>query len=215
MGKKESLKKQAFQKIFNKIIRNEIPLDQFLTEASLAEELGVSRAPIREALIELCNEDILRNIPRTGYQVIQLTAKDIRDAFVTRAILEVGCAKEALKNITEKEILRLEGIINDAHRIEAKESSPEDWWKINSDFHIALSQGADNQLMTKMIQQTINILMRATTQFFQNRDPSTYLSYHNEGHTIILDAVKEGNEEKLVEVVREDVFSLKRLFQIA
>ena len=83
-----SLKQQIYQQIFEKIINNEFPLNEFLVEGRLAEMFGVSRAPVREALVELCNEKVLRNIPRAGYQIVQLSQRELRDALQLRLILE-------------------------------------------------------------------------------------------------------------------------------
>ena len=91
-----SHKKQLYNKILEKIIRLGFPQDIFLTEGALAEELSASRVSIRETLITLCNEQILRNIPRIGYQIVQLTTHDINDAIRTRGILETGAAREYL-----------------------------------------------------------------------------------------------------------------------
>ena len=69
MIRKTTLADQIYSAILDKIMRNEFPMDQFLTEAYLAEHFEASRAPVREALVKLCNENILRSIPRTGYQI--------------------------------------------------------------------------------------------------------------------------------------------------
>ena len=76
-ARKVSLKEQVYTKIFNDLVVERFPLDEFLTEKQFMELYGVSKAPVREALIELCNEGILRSIPRLGYQIIPVTQKDI------------------------------------------------------------------------------------------------------------------------------------------
>lgn len=191
-------------------------MDRFLTEAYLVDYFEASRAPVREALVKLCNENILRSIPRTGYQIIQLNMKDISDAIKTRVILETGGVKDIVHNITSNVIKQLEESISQAEQARlSNANSLEEWWKINTDFHIRISLCAGNALLTDMVRKTTTILWRATAQFFWNQEPTSYWTYHREGHVAILNAIKEGDEKKLVKVITEDVVSLKNLFEIS
>ena len=214
MNRKITLAEQIYDAILDKIMRNEFPMDRFLTEAYLVESFEASRAPVREALVKLCNENILRSIPRTGYQIIQLNMKDINDAIRTRVILETGGVKEIVQNITPEVIRQLEEsifLVNQA-RLSQKDAL-EEWWKSNTGFHLRISLCAGNALLTEMIRKTIAILWRATAQFFWGQEPTSYWTYHSEGHAVILEAIKERDEKKLVEVIAEDVISLKYLLR--
>ena len=196
-------------------MRNEFPMDQFLTEAYLVDYFEASRAPVREALVKLCNENILRSIPRTGYQIIQLNMKDISDAIKTRVILETGAVKEVLLNITPDIIHQLEeSIAQGEHAKQSKKGSLEEWWQNNTDFHIRISLCAGNALLTDMVRKTAAILWRATAQFFWNQEPISYWTYHSGGHVAILEAIKANDEKKLIEVIAEDVVSLKNIFEV-
>ena len=88
-AKKMSLKEQVYTKIFNDLVVERFPPDEFLTEKQFIELYGVSKAPVREALIELCNEGILRSIPRLGYQIIPVTQKDITNSTELRLFIEM------------------------------------------------------------------------------------------------------------------------------
>ena len=65
---KESLKNQIYNAILNGILSGEFKPEQILTERELVDKYGCSKAPVREALITLCNDDILRSFPRYGYE---------------------------------------------------------------------------------------------------------------------------------------------------
>lgn len=216
MNRKITLTEQIYNSILDNIVRNEFPMDRFLTEAYLVDYFEASRAPVREALVKLCNEHILRSIPRTGYQIIQLNMKDISDAIKTRVILETGGVKEILNNITPSVITQLEKSISEAEQARLNnKNSLEEWWRINTDFHIRMSSCAGNALLTEMLRKTTTILWRATAQFFWNQEPTSYWTYHRGGHEAILHAIKEGDEKKLVQNITEDVVSLKNLFEIS
>ena len=77
---KTTLKEQVYTNIMNDILEGYFPMDEFLTEKQLIERYEMSKAPIREALVELCNEHILKSIPRLGYQIVPVTEKEIADA---------------------------------------------------------------------------------------------------------------------------------------
>ncbi len=216
MNKKTTLVEQVYSLILDKVMRNEFPMDRFLTEAYLMESFKASRAPIREALVKLCNEGVLRSIPRTGYQIIQLNMKDIGDAIKTRVILETGAVKEVLHNITPDVIRQLEESIAEGEQASRdKESSLGQWWKNNTDFHVNISLCAGNALLTDMVRKTIAILWRATAQYFWNQEHTSYWTYHSGGHLAIIETLKEKNEKKFVKVITEDVFSLKKIFKIS
>lgn len=98
-------------KIFN-ILRDDILNDKYeegekLVEAKLAEELGVSRTPVREALKQLELDGIVENIPNRGVIVKGISKQDIQDIFAIRTAIEGIAAAWAVERITEEEIKAL------------------------------------------------------------------------------------------------------------
>ena len=77
--------------------------EEFLTEARLAEQFQASRAPVREALVALCNKGILQNIPRVGYRLVTIGLKEVRDALAVRLLLESEAARLALRQPGSRE----------------------------------------------------------------------------------------------------------------
>ena len=64
--------------------------NDILTENQMIEKFGVRKSPVREALVELCKDGVLINIPRMGYQVRAVTLKEIMDILEFRVDVEVG-----------------------------------------------------------------------------------------------------------------------------
>ena len=85
--KKESLADRIHDSILEMIIKNPSEEKQVLNEKRLMELFGVSKAPVREALIKLCSEGVLRSVPRFGYMVIRMNDQDIRDILRMRVLL--------------------------------------------------------------------------------------------------------------------------------
>ena len=93
-----------YSTILNMIKEINYSTDAIFTSNTLSDELGISRGVARETLIKLCQDGILKPIPRMGYRVIQLTKSDIEDAIQTRIIIESGAMRMILPAITEAEL---------------------------------------------------------------------------------------------------------------
>jgi len=207
-----SLKQKVYRQIFEKIIRNEFPIDEFLVEGRLAEMFGVSRAPVREALVELCNEKILRNIPRAGYQIVQLSQKELRDALQLRLILETGAVKLACGRLNHGSAVKLEAVRKELREIEDDEAvSLEDWMKTGALLHLTIGELSGNQLLSEKIRETLNLIRRGMVQIYLDQEyPKRQQPLL---HEKILDAVIRGNKKLAVKLLRKDINTLKATLQ--
>ena len=214
MANDGSLKKKIYQQIFQKIINNEFPLDEFLVEGKLAEMFGVSRAPVREALVELCNEKILRNIPRAGYQIVQLSQKELRDALQLRLILETEGMKMACDRLSDGSVARLKALKKELQELEKGEViSLGDWITSGSRLHLTIAELSGNQLLYEKIRETHDIIWRATVQIYLNQDyPRREQPLL---HEQIVNAMIRGDKEKAVELLRKDINTLREILQEA
>ena len=78
----------TYTAILKDIIRNVYDQSSIITEKSLLNKYQVSRSPVREALLMLCNEEILQSVPRVGYRIKPISIKGIKDAIALRLIIE-------------------------------------------------------------------------------------------------------------------------------
>ena len=108
--KKELLSEKIHDEILELIIKNATEEEQVLNEKRLVELFGVSKAPIREALIKLCSEGVLKNIPRYGYVVVKMKEKDARDILKIRCILELEALKDGFETIVQSTWMTSKGI---------------------------------------------------------------------------------------------------------
>ena len=205
-----SLKKEVYKKIFQKIINNEFPIDQFLVEGKLADLFGVSRAPVREALVELCHENILKNIPRAGYQIVQISRRDIRDALQIRMILEIEGTRMACDRLTEQNIEVLKGLQKELEQ-DQEPLTLEKWMKNGTRLHLTLAELSGNGLLYKMVKETHDILRRATVQIFLDGEHPSHPkpSYHLE----IVRAMIRRDTEEVVGFLCRDINTLRQFLQ--
>ncbi|MFM8462480.1 MAG: GntR family transcriptional regulator, partial [Polynucleobacter victoriensis] len=119
----------------------------WIDEQKLAEELGVSRTPFREAIRILASEGLLRIEPRRGCYVTELTEKDLDEIFPLMAMLEGRCAYEAAERASDAQIQSLENLHNKL-KAYAKEKKIDQYYATNREIHIAIQTLAGNEWLT-------------------------------------------------------------------
>ena len=126
------------------------------------ELFGVSKAPVREALIKLCSEGVLRNVPRFGYMVIRMNEQDIRDALRMRVLLETEALETAFPNLEERELAEIRDHVSKA----AAKQNVDVWevWEDNKQFHLLLASFSGNRILMKLLQECMEMLTRSYAQ---------------------------------------------------
>jgi DNA-binding GntR family transcriptional regulator len=207
-----SLKAVIYDEILKKIVHNEFAVDELLVENQLEKMFNVSRAPVREALIELCGANIIRNIPRAGYQIIRISEKDIRDALQYRLILEtegliIGYPKLTKKNIEELKILAVES--DDLRNLGVETDAVSEKMKLNNEFHIAINKISGNSLITKALEDNLDMLWRGLVQIMihENKMPLPEATYHSR----IVKALEEGNLDVALDNLKSDILVYSNL----
>ncbi len=108
---KYSLRGRVFHKIREDILKGRYKQNDAIKELQISKELGVSRTPVREALRQLELEGLVTIIPNKGAVVSGINAKDIRDIYAIRSLIEGLSAEWAAENITETQLAEMEEII--------------------------------------------------------------------------------------------------------
>ena len=157
---------RVYEEVYSDIINGKYGAQDIITESILVEKYGVSKSPVREALIQLCNEDILRVIPRLGYMVVQIAPKEIRELTEMRAVLELYMLAKGFSGLTDKELGELDALNQFTLQDAVIRSSPMDNWQRNMTFHLKLASYVQNQTMYAHLEQILRRLARATTQHF-------------------------------------------------
>lgn len=205
--KKELLSEKIHDEILELIIKNASEEEQVLNEKRLVELFGVSKAPVREALIKLCSEGVLRNVPRYGYVVVKMKEKDARDITKLRCILETEALKAGFDNIILYHLPDIKLHIDNTARMKQE---PVDVWRVwedNEEFHLLLASYADNQLLMKFIKESLGIQKRIYAQFSWNKKQSMDDSFDEEPHVGIYRALQDKDLDKALELLRKDVAS--------
>ena len=190
------LAKTVFNTLRQAILKGELKPGERLMEIALAERLGVSRTPIREAMRKLEQEGLVVMIPRRGAQVANITEKDLNDVLEVRIALENVAIEKACARMTEEEMRRLwlaakefEHTIAEGNLVKLAEADVA--------FHEVIYQASDNKRL-------IQVLNNMREQIYRYR-----VEYLKEGETRDV-LVKE--HEELTKAIRErDVERAKQL----
>lgn len=170
-----------------------------LMEIQLAEELGVSRTPVREAIRKLELEGFVVMIPRKGAYVSDISLKDISDVFEIRTALDALAAGLAAERISEDELERLERLLVEiAEAIE--QGDIERAVDIDTQFHDVLYKASRNDRLVGIIGNLRELFQRfrSITMGYPGRLKDTI-----EEHKCLVEAISQRNIELAQHVARE------------
>lgn len=126
-----------------KILSGEIKAGQPLRQAALADELSVSRIPVREALLQLEAEGLVAFEPHKGATATELNASQVDELFELRAMLEADLLANSLLHITEEKLEEATQLLKKLDKALGKENAANTWSELNSAYHNCLYSGAD------------------------------------------------------------------------
>ena len=172
-----------------------------LMEIQLAEELGVSRTPIREALRKLELEGFIVMVPRKGAYVADLSFKDIADVFEIRAALEGLAAGLAAERITEEELETMERLI--VGKQEAINSGDIDRLvEVDTSFHELLYQSSRNDRLATIISNLREQIQRfrLTSLSFPGRNKESL-----QEHKQLLEAIQARDSQLARQLAQEHI----------
>lgn len=158
-----SLHDEVAAALRDRIFAGELGPGTFLDEVQLAEEMKISRTPLREALKVLTAEGLVRHEPRRGCFVNEVTEQDLDEIFPVIALLEGRCAFEAARNASDADLLALEAL-HDKLNKHAKAKRINDYYDANFAIHEAIITLANNRWLASVIGDLRKIVKLARLQ---------------------------------------------------
>jgi len=211
----ELLSKKVYRILKTRIINGNLKPGEKILEVNIAEQLGVSRTPIREALRELAAEGFVKMIPNQGMVVSNVSIEDIKEVLQIRKLLEGFAASVAAKKINQEEIAKLEGIIKKMSIIISK-SKPDvvAYSELNAQFHNLILNACGNKRLIKICTNLSGSDHRFRIRAL--RDNSERLKYSLKEHHEIMEVLKRKDAEqaerlskKHIENVLENILTYK------
>lgn len=176
-----------------------------LTERELVEKFGVSKAPVREALLRLCAEEVLNSIPRCGYVVVRLGEKSGRDNLAVRQILELSSLECYFDAFTPERLQVIEERL--AQSVQGLKEKPKVWqvWQANLDFHCDLIATSGNPYLVKHLKNCLEVERRFYAQNHYIAANQFVSTFHPEPHEMILEAIREGDRALALQRLKTDI----------
>jgi len=194
--KKTTYKDQVVEYIYKEILKGNLLPKSQIKESHLAEELNISRAPIREALRELISIGIVEYRPRVGNFVVELQPKDILDTYITRGVIEGFAASVSV--FKDFEIDNLYNMCIEMESL-AKENKNIELIDLGDRFHnIIVEKSNNNQIIS--FAKTLSIKSHL---MFSKYWPKLYIPNQiKERHILIVDALKSKNPNEIEKSIR-------------
>lgn len=175
-GRHRPLRIQVRDELRERIATGELAPGDRLIERDLADRLGVSRVPVREAIRMLEVEGLVRTVPRKGVVVDTMSRRDVEELFDVREALEVMLCKRAAENGSEDGYAELKHLLGEARRaVETEDRSG--IAKANAAFHEKIIVLANNAALASMMEP---LGSRMRWLFAQTDDPSQTVDEHEQ-----------------------------------
>lgn len=152
-----ALYEEVAELLRTRIFTHELAPGSWVDEQAIAEELGISRTPMREALKVLASEGLVVLKPRRGCYVAQLSEQDLDEVFPIMALLESRCAFEAARKASDEDIARLEALHQELEDY-AEKGDADHFFVTNDAFHSALQDIAGNGWLKHLIDDTRKVI---------------------------------------------------------
>jgi DNA-binding GntR family transcriptional regulator len=197
----------ATEVIRQAILDGRLPPGRRLKEEELAQELGISRTPVREALLMLQAETLVDNAPNRGATVRSYSVEDLTDLYQLRALLEGYAARRAATRMSDEAVgtlrescERFEGLLGDENMgMLVKE---------NLFFHQTIHEGSGSSRLVTMVRQVIDLPLVYRSYIWYSREQQQISSHY---HAQITRALESRDSERAELVMKEHIFEARDL----
>lgn len=189
----KSLVEQAYDEIKKRILTNAYPPGHQALEQEVAEDLGVSRTPVREALIRLENEGLVSLVPRRGMRVTPLQPKDMREIYEVLTAVETMAVELLARQKPSKTALKAASTSLEKMEKSLREDNLEAWAEADDQFHRALLDACGNSRLAAIAATVRDQGHRARLLTLRLR-PKPNKS--NKEHRDVFKAIQRGDWEK-------------------
>ncbi len=202
------LRDVVFNTLRQAILTGELKPGERLMEIHLAERLGVSRTPIREAIRKLELEGLVTMIPRRGAEVAQITEKSMNDVLEVRRAVDALCVELACERITEEELAALkEACDKFAEVVRAKVKNVKQIAQADVALHDIIVQATGNQRLIQLVNTLSEQMYRYRFEYLKDFSQHEKLV---EEHRIIYEGIVRKDKETACEAAKLHIDNQKK-----
>ncbi|MCP3891824.1 MAG: GntR family transcriptional regulator [Desulfobulbaceae bacterium] len=198
LSKPESLTKIAYDAIHDSILSGQLTVDVVYKEKGLAEDLGISRTPVREALLALSAEGLVTFLPRKGLVINKFSKQDIEEIFEIRESIELASVKKICRNHATLDFSELGSIFQEQKKSLKTQPEATSFMKLDRDFHMAISKLVGNNRLLSIMN---NIGDKVHLMGLRALSVGGRMEEVIEEHGKILEAIKNGCEQEALSLM--------------
>ena len=192
--RQKTLTEQAADAIRSRIVDGQFEFGEALSEITLANELGVSKTPVREAFLQLKNEGLVEILPQRGTFVFRMTTEQMRQMWELREVLETNSLRIAMRDSAD-DLIRSVSRIIEAMAQATKDRDPIVYRRFDAEFHTTIITASCNVF----IQSAYN-LIALRVQAFRNRLALQAQDWHSiEQHVEVADLIRARKTDEAAE----------------
>ena len=196
-GSRAPMSRLAYEAVKRRILDNDIPGGAHVLEEELAQTLGMSRTPIREALVQLEKDGLIELVPRRGMRVLALSPDDIRHVYDLLQCLESHAAALAAGHRNHRRIAAKLGTLIAGMRAALDADDLRGWAEVNERFHRTLVDSCGNPRLAQMAYTLLDQSHRVRT-FTMHLRARPVRSTDN--HAATVDAIRNGDAERAANI---------------
>ena len=188
----ESLAKMAYEAIRKSILSGQWKIGELYNEKAIAADLGISRTPVREALLELASQDLIIFLPRRGLMVNRFTRRDVDEIFELRKAIELAAVEKIAVTSPPFDLFEIEESLL-SQRKAVKQKDYLAFMEADRLFHTSFSELTNNRRLIAILENIRDMIhvMGAKALALEGRAVEVIKE-----HQTILEAVKKGNIEE-------------------
>lgn len=199
---------QVYEELRGAICDYRIPPNERLVQNALAEQLGISRTPVREALSQLAQEGLVYPAPvRGGFIVAEFTPQEVIEIYEVRLALEPLAARQAAGRHSRAQLAELRDV--NASIAESDHASVEDQYRLNQRFHELVVDPSPNHILKRMLTQLWQMPSSLRMYHMQTGEDEQRLTVRQ--HAGIIEALESGDADLVEERVYEHIAGAQRL----
>jgi DNA-binding GntR family transcriptional regulator len=205
MPGKKNLRKIAYESILDNILSGTLKQGERLYTSDIAKDLSISPTPVREALLQLCQEKLMTSDKRSGFIVRRMKLSDLKEYIFFRKILELTSADLIIQNITDIEITEIETILQKSEET-YKKNELNEHRRLQLEFHTKLWKATKSNLYCDLLHCMNHVFVQTIVFSTSTKDIiETSISEHRR----ILECIKAKDTESLKDLIAKHIEGAK------
>lgn len=197
------LRDVVFNTLRQAILKGELKPGERLMEIQLADRLGVSRTPIREAIRKLELEGLVIMVPRKGAEVAKITQKDLNDVLEVRCALEELAVELACKKITKEQVEQLEDTLKEFKEV-IKGNNLTEVAEMDEKFHMMIFEATGNARLIQILNNLREQMYRYRVEYLKDKEIYGKLV---EEHESIAKNIMESRVDEAKENIKDHIYN--------